>query len=93
MYKTGDLVRILGDGNIEFIGRKDNQVKIRGYRIELDEIKSVVLKYKGIENCAVIVKEDKNNKSNKNILLYIVSNSTVNIKLLREYLLKTYNHI
>lgn len=88
LYKTGDLVRILGDGNIEFIGRKDNQVKIRGYRIELDEIKSVVLKYKGIENCAVIVKEDKNNKSNKNILLYIVSNSTVNIKLLREYLLK-----
>jgi non-ribosomal peptide synthetase component F len=34
MYKTGDLGRLLPDGNIEFLGRKDHQVKIRGFRVE-----------------------------------------------------------
>ena len=38
MYSTGDLVKWLADGNIEFIGRVDNQVKIRGYRVENREI-------------------------------------------------------
>ena len=46
MYKTGDLVRWLPDGNIEFIERIDNQVKIKGYRIELGEIENALLKIK-----------------------------------------------
>ena len=40
LYKTGDVVRMLPDGNIEYIGRNDFQVKIRGYRIELGEIEN-----------------------------------------------------
>lgn len=86
IYKTGDLVRILDDGNIDFIGRKDNQIKIRGYRIELDEIKQTVLKYDGIDNCAVLLKEDTANKSNKHLLLYFTSNKQINTKLLLDYL-------
>ena len=39
VYKTGDLVKWLPDGNIEFIGRIDNQVKIRGFRIEFKYLK------------------------------------------------------
>ncbi|CAM5481202.1 D-alanine--D-alanyl carrier protein ligase [Lysinibacillus sphaericus] len=53
LYKTGDLVRKLKDGNIEFIGRKDNQVKISGYRIELGEIETFILGYDGIDNVVV----------------------------------------
>lgn len=86
IYKTGDLAQILDDGNIDFVGRKDNQIKIRGYRVELDEIKETVLKYEGIENCAIVLKEDEKNKSNKHILLYFVANKQINTKLLLDYL-------
>lgn len=88
MYKTGDLVKMLDDGNIDFVGRKDNQIKIRGYRIELDEIREIVLKYEGIENCAIVLKEEKKNKSNKHILLYFVAKKQINTKLLLDFLRK-----
>lgn len=45
MYNTGDLVRWLPDGTVEFIGREDSQIKIRGFRIELAEIESNILNY------------------------------------------------
>ena len=48
IYKTGDLVRWLPDGNIEYLGRTDFQVKIRGFRIELGEIENVLAKHKAI---------------------------------------------
>lgn len=59
MYKTGDLVKWLPDGNIEYIGRMDNQVKIRGYRIELGEIKIVLEKFKSIQSAVVLVNNDE----------------------------------
>lgn len=86
IYKTGDLVMLQDNGNIDFIGRKDNQIKIRGYRIELDEIKETVLKYDTIENCAIVLKQDEKNKSNKHIYLYFTANKQINIKLLNDYL-------
>ena len=57
LYKTGDLARYLPDGNLEFIGRKDQQVKIRGYRVEPGEIESALSKHEGIEEVVVIAKE------------------------------------
>ncbi|MGB7603970.1 MAG: amino acid adenylation domain-containing protein, partial [Lutisporaceae bacterium] len=87
MYKTGDLVRWLIDGNIEFIGRIDHQVKIRGFRIELGEIESQLFNYKDIKEAIVIARED--NTGNHYISAYISAASEVNIPVLKENLLKT----
>ncbi|WKL50110.1 amino acid adenylation domain-containing protein [Flavobacterium pectinovorum] len=57
LYKTGDLVRWLADGNLEYIGRNDDQVKIRGYRIELGEIERALSGVEGISQSCVLVKE------------------------------------
>ncbi|SAM83543.1 related to siderophore peptide synthetase involved in ferrichromeA biosynthesis [Ustilago bromivora] len=58
LYKTGDLARYLGNGEIEFIGRSDTQVKIRGYRIELDEIQQYLESVPGVERAAALVESD-----------------------------------
>jgi amino acid adenylation domain-containing protein len=58
MYKSGDLVRTLPDGKLEFLGRIDFQVKIRGFRIELGEIESVLRDYSEIRDVVVLVRED-----------------------------------
>ena len=54
LYKTGDLVRRLKDGNLEFIGRTDHQVKIRGLRIELGEIEGQLSAHDNVESALVV---------------------------------------
>ena len=58
IYKTGDLGRVMRNGDIEFLGREDFQVKVQGYRIELGDIESTVLRSKMIKATAVDVKKD-----------------------------------
>ena len=58
LYQTGDLVRYLPDGNIEYLGRNDFQVKIRGFRIELGEIEARLSEFPGIRDAAVLARED-----------------------------------
>ncbi|MBX9258015.1 amino acid adenylation domain-containing protein, partial [Desmonostoc muscorum CCALA 125] len=53
LYKTGDLVRYLADGNIEYLGRIDNQVKIRGFRIELGEIEAALSQHQHVQASCV----------------------------------------
>jgi len=57
IYKTGDLGRVLPDGNIELLGRVDRQVKIRGMRIELEEIERTITKNPLIKEALVVKKE------------------------------------
>lgn len=71
VYKTGDLVRWLPDGNIEYIGRKDNQVKIRGYRIELGEIEAVLKRAPQVKQGVVIIKVDN---GHTRLVAYFVPN-------------------
>ena len=56
LYKTGDLVRWLSDGNIEYMGRIDQQVKIRGFRIELGEIENCMSRHSSLETAVAITK-------------------------------------
>ncbi|QOG04689.1 non-ribosomal peptide synthetase [Flavobacterium sp. MDT1-60] len=60
LYKTGDMVLLREDGNLEFFGRKDDQVKIRGYRIELAEIEHNISKLPQISNAALKVHKKEN---------------------------------
>lgn len=70
MYKTGDIVQMIDDGKIDFIGRRDNQIKIRGYRIELDEIKVAMQSYGKVKDAVAIVRE---NNGDKKIFAYYTS--------------------
>ena len=70
LYKTGDLGRLLPDGNTEYLRRNDEQVKIRGYRIELGEIESILTRHGDVKNCKVLVNEVVDEKK---IVSYIVA--------------------
>ena len=59
MYATGDVVKMLPDGNLIFIGRNDSQVKIKGHRIELNEISNAISSYPSITKCIILVKRQK----------------------------------
>ena len=62
VYKTGDLVRRLADGTIEFVGRADQQVKIRGFRVEPVEIEETIRQSGLVENCIIIIRENQDEK-------------------------------
>ncbi len=70
IYKTGDLVRRLASGSIEFLGRIDDQIKLRGFRIELGEIQTVLSGHSGIAESVVILREDV--PGEKRLVAYIV---------------------
>lgn len=71
LYKTGDLVRYLTDGNIEFLGRIDNQVKIRGFRVELGEVETILSQHFQVREAKVMIREDKHN--NQRLVAYIIN--------------------
>ena len=83
VYKTGDCVKWLPDGNLVFLSRLDKQIKLRGFRIELEDIDNNILKYSGIKQSISILTEVNNQKA---ICSYIVSNTKINIKELKNFL-------
>jgi amino acid adenylation domain-containing protein/thioester reductase-like protein len=70
LYKTGDLVRYLPNGSLEFLGRIDSQVKIRGFRIELGEIETVVRQHPTVRDAVALAWEDEPNS--QRLVAYIV---------------------
>ena len=70
MYRTGDIVRWLPDGSIEFVGRTDGQVKVRGFRIELGEIENAISSLPGVKDRVVMVRTD--GPGEKQLAAYVV---------------------
>lgn len=86
MYKTGDLVKFLPSGELDYIGRIDNQVKIRGLRIELDEIEKWIMRYDNINKVVLSSSTDK--KGRQYLVAYITVKNRISINELKMYLSK-----
>ncbi|KAJ1978798.1 hypothetical protein H4R35_001758 [Dimargaris xerosporica] len=84
VYRTGDLVRWLPDGNLEYLGRRDNQVKLNGFRIELEEIESVAGQCSQVQQAAAIVHRSR--------LLCFVTPELSNFAPLLDHLRQTLPH-
>ncbi|PEJ93660.1 non-ribosomal peptide synthetase, partial [Bacillus wiedmannii] len=83
MYKTGDLVKRLPDGRIEFIGRIDSQVKVRGYRIELGEIENLLLSHPEIKEAVVINRENETGEAY--LAAYMAGHRVFDVAEVRSY--------
>lgn len=84
IYRSGDLGKLLHNGEIEYLGRIDSQAKIRGFRIELGEIENALLKHPQIEETVITVHETEGR--NKKLCAYIRSKSELSPKELISYL-------
>jgi len=70
LYQTGDVVRFLPDGNLEFLGRKDHQVKLRGFRIELGEIENALAGHSQVKHAVAMVRDE--GAAEKRLVAYVV---------------------
>ncbi|KAG9249803.1 N-(5-amino-5-carboxypentanoyl)-L-cysteinyl-D-valine synthase [Emericellopsis atlantica] len=86
LYKTGDLVRWIGDGEIEYLGRNDFQVKIRGQRIELGEIEAVLSSYPEVDQSVVLAKNRETDGQNQ-LIGYFVSAGSLSTRAIRRFML------
>ncbi|NOQ25410.1 MAG: amino acid adenylation domain-containing protein [Bacteroidales bacterium] len=84
LYKTGDIVKLLRSGEMEYIGRSDKQVKIRGHRIEIEEIEKCINEYKLIRNAIVVLKKD--HYENNSLIVYYVAGKELNATDIRSFL-------
>jgi amino acid adenylation domain-containing protein len=89
MYRTGDLGKWWGNGEIEFVGRRDFQVKIRGYRVEMEEIEARLGEHAGVNEAVVVVRKEE--AGEKRLVAYYTSRegagaSSVAAEELRSYL-------
>lgn len=102
LYRTGDLVKYLPNGDMEYLGRIDRQVKIRGFRIELAEIETYITKFGHVKGCAVVPRkrhlkqekivareclvEENNNDEEVYLVAYLVCDAKIRDYELKQYL-------
>ena len=83
-YRTGDVTRLLADGNVQFVGRRDGQVKIRGFRIELKEVEAVIREFPDIKDATVQAFDYPN--GGKFIAAYVVSDKKIDVAALNSFI-------
>jgi len=86
IYKTGDLGKMLLDGNIEYLGRIDHQVKIRGNRVETGEIEAILQKINKIKDCVVVAKKQNKNTEEQYLVVYYTSQKPIVAEDIMTYL-------
>ena len=91
LYRSGDLVRYLADGNIEFLGRIDLQVKIRGFRIELGEIETILNQHESVRDVVVIVAKDTS--GDKKLAAYLIAEDKTSIDIESLNHKRRWNHV
>ncbi len=84
IYRTGDVVRFMHDGNLQFVGRRDAQVKVRGFRVELTEIEEVIRRCPGVRDVTVAAFDEPS--GGKFIAAYIVSDENINFDTVAEFI-------
>jgi amino acid adenylation domain-containing protein len=88
MYRTGDVGRILPDGNLEFLGRLDDQVQVRGFRVELGQVESALVSLERVTGAAVLPYESSSGEV-VGLIAYVTGDTAygdLEPKNLREYL-------
>ncbi|HZN07516.1 MAG TPA: amino acid adenylation domain-containing protein, partial [Pyrinomonadaceae bacterium] len=86
LYKTGDLARVLPNGEIDYLGRIDHQVKVRGFRIELGEIEAVTAQYPGVREVVVLARSTAPGEARLVAYLVPEKDTAVEVNALRQHL-------
>lgn len=86
MYRSGDLARLLNNGDIEYLGRSDTQVKVHGFRIELGEIEAALMQHSSVQQATVIARKDE--RGENKLAAYVVIEPGIDLSAseLRDYL-------
>jgi len=83
LYKTGDMARYLPDGNIRFVGRRDEQLKLRGFRIEPGEIESTLKEHVDVLDAVVLAGEDR--RGDQSLVAYVTARRLIMAEELRSF--------
>ena len=90
LYKTGDQVRLMPDGQLVYLGRNDSQVKIRGYRVELAAIETALSFYPGIKKAIVLFQKNEHKKDAtvfaSHLVAYYLADQPLDERELRSFL-------